>query len=86
MQIRSDIGNDDHPVVLLMDNLEQHFSEKVISELEKIKPYILVPLPPHSSHFTQPCDSCVFSSSKSRYKQIPYPSSTSKFVSKLLKV
>ena len=86
LQIRGEIGNDNHPVVLMMDNLEQHFTQNVIAELEKIKPYILIPLPPHSSHLTQPCDACIFSSAKSKYNQISYPACNSKFVAKLLRI
>lgn len=57
-----------HPVVLVMDNLETNFSENVLNKIEKIKPYIFVPLPAHNSHNTQPCDSCIFGSTKTRYK------------------
>ena len=86
IDIRSQINQDNHPVVLMMDNLSQHFSEKVINELKKIEPYILIPLPAHSSHITQVCDACIFSLSKAKYNSIPYPASYSKFTAKLLRV
>lgn len=64
IQIRAEINQESHPAVLLLDNLEQHLTEKVHQELIKIEPYILLPLPPHSSHLAQPCDHCIFSSVK----------------------
>lgn len=86
LQVRSDINQDDHPVVLLLDNLEQHLTDNVYQELEKIAPYYLIPLPPHSSHICQPCDACIFSSAKQRYNELPYPAGKSKFTSKLLRI
>lgn len=86
IQTRMDINNENHPVVLIVDNLHQHLTSDVKEEFEKIKPFILIPLPAHSSHITQPCDSCVFSSVKRRYSNLNNPDSDSKFTTKLLKI
>ena len=81
VQIRLEINNLNHPVVLIMDNLEQHLTQKVKYELSKIDLVFLIPLPPHSSHVEQPCDACIFSSAKSKYNQLKYPDYKSKFTS-----
>lgn len=86
VQIRLEINDQNHPVVLMMDNLEQHLTQKVQKELSNIDPVILIPLPPHSSHVAQPCDACVFSSAKSKYNQLKYPDYESKFTSKLVRI
>lgn len=86
LQIREEINQKDHPVILFFDNLYQHLSDPVIKELELIQPIILIPLPPHSSHLTQPCDACIFGSAKSRFSQLTSPHYTSKFTSKLVRI
>lgn len=85
-QIRLEINNENHPVVLIFDNLYQHLSSEVMAEFDKIQPVILIPLPPHSSHITQPCDSCVFASSKTRFNQLPNDTSKTRFTAKLCKI
>lgn len=67
LQIREEINQKYHPVILFFDNLYQHLSPPIIQELELIQPIILIPLPPHSSHLTQPCDACIFGSAKSKF-------------------
>lgn len=49
-QIRLEINDETHPVVLIFDNLYQHMPSEVMAEFDKIQPVILIPLPPHSSH------------------------------------
>ena len=45
LQVRSEINNENHPVILIFDNLHQHLTDEVKNEFEKIKPVILIPLP-----------------------------------------
>ena len=47
---------------------------------------ILVPLPAHSSHITQPCDASVFSRAKIRYSQLANDPTKTKFTAKLLRI
>ena len=54
--------------------------------MELIQPIILIPLPPHSSHLTQPCDACIFGSAKSKFSQLTSPHYNSKFTSKLVRI
>ena len=84
VSIRQSIGNPEHPLVLIMDGLNQHFDESVKAEFENLSPFIIIPLPAHSSHLTQPCDGCIFGLTKTRYKSIGpvdgYPALTSKML------
>lgn len=86
LQVRSEINNENHPVILIFDNLHQHLTDEVKNEFEKIKPVILIPLPAHSSHLTQPCDASIFSSAKNRYTQLTPDSSKTPFTAKLLRI
>lgn len=86
LQIRSEINNDNHPVVLIFDNLCQHLTGEVMEEIKKIEPVILVPLPAHSSHITQPCDASVFSRAKIRFGQLSNDPTKTKFTAKLLRI
>lgn len=86
IQVRTEINQEDYPVILILDNLEQHLTRKVHQELIKIEPCFLVQFPPHSSHLTQPCDQCIFILAKGRYNSIPYPTAQFKFTSKLLRI
>ena len=83
IKIRSEINNENHPVVLIYDNLHQHLTDEVMQEFEKIQPVILIPLPPHCSHITQPCDACVFGTTKNRYSQLTNDRTKTKFTAKL---
>lgn len=47
-QIQSEINDDNHPAILILDNLHQHLTSDVKNELEKIKPYFLIPFLVHS--------------------------------------
>ena len=82
--IREMIENHDHPLILIMDGLHQHFDERVMVEFEKLSPFTIIPLPSHSSHLTQPCDGCIFGLIKTRYKNIGpvdgYPPLTAKML------
>ena len=70
LSVRQSIGNPEHPLVLIMDGLNQHFDDSVKEEFEKLSPYIIIPLQAHSSHITQPCDDYIFGLIKTRYKRI----------------
>lgn len=83
IKIRSEINNENHPVVLIFDDLYQHLTDEVMQEFEKIQPVILIPLPPHCSHITQPCDACVFGTTKNRYSQLTNDRTKTKFTAKL---
>ena len=57
-----------------------------MDEFVKIEPFILIPLPPHSSHITQPCDGTIFNVKKIRYQQTPAPSNKTIFTGKLCRI
>ena len=82
--IRQTISNPEHPLVLIMDGLNQHFDDSVMAEFAKLSPFTIIPLPAHSSHITQPCDGCIFGLAKTRYKKIGavdgYPALTAKML------
>ena len=85
IQIRSEINDENHPV-LIFYNLHQHLADEVMLEFDKIQPVILIPLPPHISHITQPCDACVFGSTKNRYTQLSNDTTKTKFTAKLCRI
>lgn len=39
IQIRAEINNENHPVVLILDNLQQNLTSDVKNELDKIKQF-----------------------------------------------
>lgn len=86
IQVRTEINDDKHPAVLIFDNLQQHLTDEVMAEFDKIKPVILISLPAHSSHVTQPCDACVFGASKNRFKQLISDQNKTQFTAKLCKI
>lgn len=70
IQIRVEINNENHTIVLIFENLQQRLTSDAKKVLEKIKPIILMPPSAYSSHKTQPCDACAFGASKTRYGQL----------------
>lgn len=86
INVRTEINQENHPVILILDNLAQHLTDAVMHELDKIKPIYIIQLPPHSSHITQPCDGCAFGAVKYRYTQLPFPNFKSQFTSKLCRI
>ena len=85
-QIREEIGQKTHPVVLIMDGLGSHFNEEITNELEKISPIKIIPLPSHSSHITQPCDGCLFGLTKTAYKGVSIREEYPPYTTKLLRI
>ena len=55
------------PVLLLLDGHSSHYTPSLISKALE-EGVIIFCLPPHSTHLTQPLDSCAFSSLKSCWK------------------
>ena len=85
-QIRDEIGQQSHPVVLIMDGLGAHFNEEITQELDKLSPITIVPLPAHSSHITQPCDGCLFGLTKTIYKGTSIKEAYPPYTTKLLRI
>lgn len=67
---RSMIGQDAR-CVLIGDGLKAHFNPIVAESLNKIDDLTVIPLPAHSSHFSQMLDATPFSSLKKRYASTP---------------
>ena len=86
ISIRDEIRKPNHPFVLIMDGLLCHFDDEVMVEFYKIEPFILIQLPPHSSHITQPCDGTIFNVTKIRYEQTPIPKDKTPFTGKLCRI
>lgn len=86
IDIREQIQNPNHPVVLILDGLSCHLNDQIMEEFVKIEPFILIPLPPHSSHITQPCDGTIFNVTKIRYQQTPSPNNKTIFTGKLCRI
>lgn len=85
-RIREEIGNPEALVVLIMDGLLSHFHPSLKEKFDALSPIEIIPLPAHSSHFTQPCDASLFGATKSRYGNTPKGNTESKFVAKLLRI
>ncbi|KAA6404176.1 MAG: hypothetical protein EZS28_000285 [Streblomastix strix] len=58
-----------YEAILIVDNMTAHCN-KDVKELLKSNSIILLILPPHSKHFTQPCDVGIFGALKLCYQQI----------------
>lgn len=56
----------------------------MIEEFDIYQTVILIPLQLHSLHITQPCNSCVFQSSKTKFSQLPNGKSKNSFNFKTL--
>ena len=86
LQCREDSGNPNSLTILIMDGLNSHFHPDIIQLFERLRPIEIIDLPPHSSHFTQPCDGPLFASAKTRYNSISKPDCESKYQAKLLRI
>lgn len=84
LQIESEINNENHPVVLIFDNICQLLTDEVMEEIKKNELVILFPLPVHSSHATQPCDASVFHELK--FDLDNSPKKKKKITAKLLRI
>lgn len=73
--------------IIIGDGCSSHFSEGVSEILDEIGNIKILPIPPHSSHFTQMLDATVFGSIKRKYTSIKNDiSSKSKFTKKLIRI
>lgn len=79
--------NANHKCVIICDSCSSHFSDEVSDILKEIGNIEIIPIPPHSSHFTQMLDATIFGSLKRKYSSTPNDSSlTSRFTKKLIRI
>lgn len=57
-----------------------------MEEYVKIEPFILISLPPHSRHITQPCDGTIFNVTQIKYQQTPAPKNKTIFTRKISRI
>lgn len=57
------------PAAVFFDNVSSHLNHEVIELAEKHK-IMLIPLPPNSTHLTQPCDVAIFRPLKKHWRVV----------------
>ena len=62
-------ANPGHPLLLLLDGHSSHF-ELISIEFSKERDVIIFYLPPHTTHRSQPLDSCVFGPLKKAWTEV----------------
>ena len=66
---RTQIGDRNAVVYLLMDNMSAHDTEDVMNAFRLLDPVKIIKLPPHSSHLLQPLDAIYFGVFKQYYRR-----------------
>ncbi|EAY17134.1 transposase, putative [Trichomonas vaginalis G3] len=84
--VRTDSQIEQSPLVLVMDGLSTHFNDIVRNALQPIEPFILVALPPHSSHRSQPLDNVCFATMKNAFKNIKPRKDLTDFSAKIVRI
>ena len=84
--VRQQLNQPKALAVLIIDGHPSHLSDVAQIEFTKIAPLMIIPLPAHSSHLTQPADLVLFSVTKGRFKNVIINEELSPFTMKLCKV
>ena len=85
LDVQKELGDEDASVYLVMDQCPSHMTERVKDAIKQIKGLRTIPLPPHSSHFTQPLDVGVFGILKRAYRNLRTGHERPKYEAKLLR-
>ena len=83
--IKNQIQDPNTPIFLILDNCSIHNSEIVMTKFHEIGNLKIIWLPPHSSHFLQMLDSCLFGLLKREYRNIKAQSGYPKIESKIVR-
>ena len=83
--IKNQIQDPNTPIFLILDNCSIHNSEIVMTKFHEIGNLKIIWLPPHSSHFLQMLDSCLFGLLKREYRNIKPQSVSPKIESKIVR-
>ena len=84
-QVRREMGDDNLPFYLIMDNCACHSTKNVMQEFENVRSVEIIWLPPHSTHFLQPLDASFFGILKNYYRGEKMKQVRPKIVGKMLK-
>ena len=85
-QVRQQTNQPNSLVVLIIDGHPSHLVDVAQIEFSKIAPLMIIPLSPHSSHFTQPTDLVLFAATKGRFQSLIINEELSPLTMKLYKV
>lgn len=84
--VRKENGNPEAPCILLMDGHGTHIHPDIMKEYDIISPYFIIILPPHSSHYSQPCDCSLFGVTKMKFASIRKNPELTKYTAKLQRI
>ena len=67
--VQKELGEEDAPVFLIMDNCRVHNTPRVQQAFGEVKGLEIIWMPAHSSHFLQMLDACYFGVMKGEYRR-----------------